>query len=152
MKLEPARTKRFPLVRLLIRVMIIALTLIFFFGALIVPFEIDAPNSKIHTLFDGVWWASTTVSTVGYGDTVPVTAGGKIVAMILQLTGASIFFGALVGTVTVYIHRSHENYRWMRIQEKLERIEDKQKDLASKLEFLVKNRGTSVKKSRHLGL
>ncbi|HXY94132.1 MAG TPA: ion channel [Acidimicrobiia bacterium] len=54
-------------------------------GAIVVYlFERDAKGSNIHTLGQSVWWAVTTVSTVGYGDYYPVTAGGKIAASLIM--------------------------------------------------------------------
>jgi voltage-gated potassium channel len=38
-------------------------------------------------LFDGIWWAMTTISTVGYGDFFPTSAPGRIVGMTLMLLG-----------------------------------------------------------------
>jgi voltage-gated potassium channel len=152
MNLEAAHSRNFPLARRLFRVLVIALMVIFFFGALIVPFEVDDPNTTIHNYFDGIWWASTTVSTVGYGDKVPVTVGGKILGMFLQLTGAAIFFGALVGTITVYLHHAQTDYRWKRLHGRLDQLEKEHKAIHSKLDFLVKNRETSVKKPRQWGL
>jgi len=136
----------------LLRVLVMALTAIFFFGALIVPFEIDDPDAKIRNYFDGIWWASTTVSMVGYGDKVPVTPGGKIVGMFLELVGAAVFFGALVGTITVYLHQTQTEFRWKRLHEKLEQMEKENKALHSKVDFLVKNRGAVLKKPRQVGL
>jgi voltage-gated potassium channel len=46
------------------------------------------------SFFDGVWWSFSTMTTVGYGDFVPVTTGGRILAMILMIIG--IGFVALV--------------------------------------------------------
>jgi voltage-gated potassium channel len=46
------------------------------------------------TYGDSVWWAAVTVTTVGYGDYVPVTPVGRSFALILMLTGV-----ALLGTV-----------------------------------------------------
>lgn len=39
------------------------------------------------TTWDGVWWAVTTVTTVGYGDIYPKTDGGRIIAMAIMLVG-----------------------------------------------------------------
>ncbi|WP_432949041.1 potassium channel family protein [Kribbella sp. CA-253562] len=44
---------------------------------------------------DALWWATTTVTTVGYGDHFPTTSEGRIVGVGLMLAGI-----ALVGTVT----------------------------------------------------
>ncbi|MDR1034190.1 MAG: potassium channel family protein [Bifidobacteriaceae bacterium] len=46
-----------------------------------------APESNIHTVFDGFYWAVTTITTVGYGNHYPVTFEGKIIAMVLMVSG-----------------------------------------------------------------
>ncbi|WP_050616202.1 potassium channel family protein [Bacillus testis] len=66
------------------RLIIIVFLLVSFFGiaiTLIEPFTFP-------TLLDGIWWAIITTSTVGYGDFVPKTPSGKIIGMMLILTGA----------------------------------------------------------------
>lgn len=57
-----------------------------------------APNSNIRSGADAMWWAITTMSTVGYGDFYPVTPEGRIVAVCLMVGGVVIFgtFSALV--------------------------------------------------------
>ena len=47
------------------------------------------------------WWAVTTVSTVGYGDIVPVTTQGRIVGTVLMITGVSMI--PLVTSIVVSI-------------------------------------------------
>ena len=57
-------------------------------GAVIVYlFERHAPKSNIHTLGEAVWWAVTTVTTVGYGDYTPVTAQGRVTACFIMSIG-----------------------------------------------------------------
>lgn len=53
--------------------------------------ERAAPDSSIHSAETTLWWAVTTVTTVGYGDTSPVTLEGRIAAGMLMLAGISIF-------------------------------------------------------------
>ena len=60
--------------------------------------ERDVEGSNIKTFGDGLWWAVTTVTTVGYGDRFPTTTEGRILAVMLMLVGIS-----LVGVVTASV-------------------------------------------------
>ncbi|GEN54245.1 putative potassium channel protein YugO [Halobacillus faecis] len=55
------------------------------------------------TFFDGLWWAFVTGATVGYGDYVPLSATGKIIAILLILSGGGLltFYMATVSASTV---------------------------------------------------
>jgi len=60
--------------------------------------ERDAPGALITSYGDALWWAATTVTTVGYGDLYPVTVTGRLVAVGLMIAGIG-----LLGTVTAGI-------------------------------------------------
>ncbi|GAA3638392.1 potassium channel family protein [Microbacterium awajiense] len=72
-----------------------ALILIWISALAVLDVERPAPGANITTFGDAVWWAFVTITTVGYGDFYPVTAGGRIVAVLLMCGGV-----AVVGVVT----------------------------------------------------
>ena len=68
--------------------------------------ESQVPNSKIKTLLDALWWCVATVTTVGYGDIVPVSNIGRVVALFYMFFGISMIAILLsVITNTFYIRR-----------------------------------------------
>src|SRR6185436_19982314 len=50
-----------------------------------------AEASNIKTADDAVWWALTTITTVGYGDRYPVTPEGRLIAGVLMCAGVGLF-------------------------------------------------------------
>ena len=48
-------------------------------------------NPKIHAFIDALWWGFATATTTGYGDITPVTLQGKILGILLMLTGMALF-------------------------------------------------------------
>ena len=64
--------------------------------------ERHAPDASITSYGDSVWWAMETISTVGYGDMVPVTIPGRIYAVFLML-GGMVIVGATTATVISYL-------------------------------------------------
>jgi voltage-gated potassium channel len=64
-------------------------------AVLVYDTEARGSGSPISTLGDAVWWAFTTVTTVGYGDTYPVTPIGRTLGVFLMLSGIT-----LLGSVT----------------------------------------------------
>jgi voltage-gated potassium channel len=57
--------------------------------------ERDVSEANITTIGDALWWAVTTIITVGYGDRFPTTTTGRLIALGLMIAGI-----ALLGVVT----------------------------------------------------
>jgi len=53
-------------------------------------FEHTAQPEQFKSVFHSLWWAITTLTTVGYGDTYPITAGGKIFTSFVLMVGLGI--------------------------------------------------------------
>jgi voltage-gated potassium channel len=68
----------------------IAFSLIIFASVAILAFE-PGMGGHIDTAADALWWAISTVSTVGYGDVVPVTFEGRLIAVLLMTGGVGVF-------------------------------------------------------------
>lgn len=69
------------------------------FGAILEwQVERNAPGANITTLGTAFWWAITTTTTVGYGDTYPVTTVGRVIASVVMVVGIG-----LIGTVSATV-------------------------------------------------
>ncbi|GGL99961.1 potassium channel family protein [Nakamurella endophytica] len=74
------------------------LSLVYVAGLAVLQAERHAPHATIRSFGLALWWAATTITTVGYGDLYPVTVTGRCVAVALMIGGI-----ALVGMVTATI-------------------------------------------------
>jgi voltage-gated potassium channel len=75
---------------------IVSASLIIFVAAVaVLDSEQNQPGAHIRSFGDALWWAFTTISTVGYGDFTPITPVGRLVAVGLMISGV-----ALLGAVT----------------------------------------------------
>lgn len=90
----------------LFRVLIAVVGTVFLGAWLVLLFEDNAKGSNIHDYPDALWWAIVTVTTVGYGDRYPVSAGGRFVAVVLMLVGIGLI-GVLTATVASLFIKEH---------------------------------------------
>jgi voltage-gated potassium channel len=65
--------------------------------------EHGAPDATITTFGDALWWATTTLTTVGYGDLYPVTTTGRLVAVGLMLTGLAVLGSITASAATWFV-------------------------------------------------
>jgi voltage-gated potassium channel len=80
----------------------ITATFIMAVGALVVlDYERFAEGASITTLGDAVWWAIVTLTSVGYGDTYPVTGQGRAAAIAMMAVGVSLL-GAVTATFAAW--------------------------------------------------
>ena len=77
-------------------VVVTSFLLIVFCSIGILICEQQAPDANIKTAGDAIWWTMSTITTVGYGDVYPVTPEGRVVAVILMVSGIGLF-GILSG-------------------------------------------------------
>ena len=74
----------------LLTLLMFAAIVVFVSGVLIYVMEANHPNSQINTLFEAFYWSLVTISTVGFGDLVPKTEGGQVVAMFIIISGIAV--------------------------------------------------------------
>ncbi len=86
-------------------VLLVALATVLTAAGLVLLFERRTDGGSIQTFWDALWWAITTITTVGYGDTYPVTREERIVAAALMVVGI-VLFGVLTAGVSAYFLES----------------------------------------------
>ena len=119
--------ERLSLVRAVGSVLVVAVMLVLVAGALERIVEPDTFTS----IGLAYWWAVTTVTTVGYGDVVPESPGGRVVAALLMLTGLALIPTLTSVIVSTLIGKRHaaDQQRIIEMEESvavtLERIEER---------------------------
>lgn len=78
-------------------ILVAFIILLFTIAPLVYYFEHDAQPEVFKSMFDALWWAVITFTTVGYGDMYPVTVMGRILTTLLSVCG--IAFYAIPGSI-----------------------------------------------------
>ena len=120
---------------------IIGTGVITFFGSLALYF-FEKSGETISTYGDALWLSLVTLTTVGYGDISPKTTAGRVVAIILMLTGIG-FLSMLTSTISSYLISMRDNRESLYIKEEdkvfieiTHLSEDKKDKLMSYYKFL----------------
>ncbi|HQR20252.1 MAG TPA: ion transporter [Burkholderiaceae bacterium] len=69
---------------------VIALIVLYLSAIGIYSFEHDAQPDKFTSVFDSLWWAVATLTTVGYGDIYPITPGGRLFTFVVLVLGLGV--------------------------------------------------------------
>jgi voltage-gated potassium channel Kch len=78
---------------------------------------------RFDTIWEGMWWSTQTVTTVGYGDIVPEPGAGRLVAAVLMIGGLSLF-AVITGVITsLFVARAQSDQRRGRDEEVDARLE-----------------------------
>ena len=94
-----------------------SMVMILLSGVGIYHFEHKAQPEVYRSLFDALWWAVITLTTVGYGDMYPITVGGRLFTFVILMVGLGLI-AVPTGIITSSLNA---------IKEKMEREEESKK-------------------------
>lgn len=90
----------------------------------------------VKTVWEGIWWAIATVSTIGYGDVVPTSPLGRILGIILVILGLGIFVIITANILAIALRR--ERKKFAKEEHEVEEILDELKEMRSEQEKQIK--------------
>lgn len=108
---EAVRSER----RALLASLVVMLSVMIAGASLIYLLEHRVQPDKFGSIPDSMWWAVATLTTVGYGDVVPVTPAGKVLGGILMMFGLAMFalpVGIIATAFAQEIHKRDFVVRW----------------------------------------
>jgi voltage-gated potassium channel len=97
-------------------------------AALVSNFERGAGGS-ITDFPTALWWAITTITTVGYGDTYPVTAEGRGVGVLVMLIGITVF-GLLTANIAAFFVQSNQAKENVSLHDVIRKLDAMQQQVA----------------------
>ena len=102
------------------------LVLMMLVAMMVAALTVHVLSPKAFTTFgDEVWWAAQTVTTVGYGDVVPKTSGGRFIGGIVMFVSV-----ATVSLVTAVVTAGFVAYQQRRMSGEVERHQELRDALA----------------------
>lgn len=112
--------------------LLVSSAIIILIGSVVI-FLIESPNpdSQITSFLDAIWWTVATVTTVGYGDVVPVTEVGKMVAIFFMIFG--------IGILGIFLSVLGTRFYKRRFEKDEKEFSDIQKEFLERMKSLEKN-------------
>lgn len=93
--------------------------------------EHDAQPDVFDSVAIGAWWSVVTITSLGYGDTVPITPAGRIFGALVALCGIILFSipGAVLGSGFIEVMIEHQKQREQAEREKILTTLNSQRDM-----------------------
>jgi len=91
-------------------------------AAAVLDAEREAPDANITSFGDALWWACSTITTVGYGDRYPVTTAGRLVAVVVMFVGIALL-GVLTAGLAAWLLRQSTEAAATRVVAAVEKAE-----------------------------
>ncbi|MFI6585616.1 potassium channel family protein [Embleya sp. NPDC050493] len=113
--------------RLLASTVVLVLTILVAGAAAVLAPERRAPNANITGYPDALWWAISTITTVGYGDLHPVATEGRLVGAVLMVVGIGMM-GVVTATIATRLilpeQQAEERLEYARLEKRLRGMEE----------------------------
>jgi voltage-gated potassium channel len=103
--------------------LLIAMVVVVGSGFLVATIEEASPDRNITSIPDGLWWAVTTITTVGYGDRFPVTPIGRAIGAGVMILGIGLFGLLAASLASLLVEKDLEREMDPQISEITERLE-----------------------------
>jgi voltage-gated potassium channel len=110
---------------------LISFFLVLFSSIAILHFE-TSPNAHIQTIMDAMWWSFSSISSTGSGNAYPISVPGKILAIILSITGIGLF-----GTLTAYVAKFFIEPEQKHEDKEIEILKNKIDEINRKLDLIT---------------
>jgi voltage-gated potassium channel len=114
-------------------ILLIAFFLMVFSSIAILNCE-NRPESNIKTASDALWWTFISITTVGYGDHYPVTPLGRVVAVVVIITGVG-----LLGSFTAFVVATFRKPEEEKEEKELVQILSEVSEIRMRLERIEKH-------------
>ena len=108
--------------------LLVAAVIIVLVGTLLMySIESKLPDTKMKTILDAMWWCVATVTTVGYGDIVPVSGLGRAVGIVYMFFGISL--------ISIVLSVINNNFYRKRIEKTAN--EEKEREMKYLRDFII---------------
>lgn len=81
-------------------------------------------NAAVGSMGDALWWAVVTTTTVGYGDVSPITPEGRVIAVLMMISGIGVI-GVFTATVASFFFEQAPAADAARLEARLTKVEEK---------------------------